>query len=400
MSSFENTCRNYGTAFASIRSEMVLKSKKWKWGIAAGILVACVLLLNPFRHFLFSVRLASSLQALDAGATGKELAVRETKIRRRMGSRECEAILYRPAQSSAIGAIVVVPGISELGCYHPRLVALSRFLADRRLMVVTPDIPEFRNFEITAEPMDQILFWHGQVASLEGYTGTRGIGLAGISFSGTLALMAATRPEIRNDVGYVVAIGPYYNLIRCTGEWFKAEPRDSWNGYYPTKYYGRWIVMLSALDMIAENRDHCFLEDVLRASLLQQEVPPAAVDLTSEGLRWYRLATMPPDQSDPELAAKIEKYLISRIYPELDPDNFLQKVPCPVFLIHGAYDDLISPEESADLHRRLPQSYLLRSPFLTHTHPNKAAMTWKQKAAAAMETLIFCHRFAGILLRN
>jgi len=35
--------------------------------------------------------------------------------------------------------------------------------------------------------------------------------------------------------------------------------------------------------------------------------------------------------------------------------------------MHGAYDDLISPGKQ-ELHRRISNSYLMISPFLTHTH--------------------------------
>ncbi len=376
---------------------MVLEHGKRKWAAAAGVLAVVILFWSPFRHLIFSVRLASSMQNLAGGATGEEFGVLETKIRRRMGSKECDALLYRSDRRPHAGALVIVAGISELGCYHPRLVALSRFLANQGLTVFTPDIAEFRNFEITAEPLDQILFWCRQAASMQAGDKTRKIGLAGISFSGTLALMAAAQPEIRGIVSYVAAIGPYSSLARCSREWFKPDPGASWKGYYPTRYYGRWVAMLSALGMVSESPDRRILEEVLRALLLQREIPPPAADLTSEGLRWYRLASMRPDLSDPELAAQIEARLRSRVYPELDPDGFLRKVRCPVFLIHGAYDDLIPPGESMELHKRLPRSHLLISPVLTHTHPHKSPLTWRQKAKTAIETLIFCFQFARVL---
>jgi pimeloyl-ACP methyl ester carboxylesterase len=360
----------------------------------AGLLLAGVLAWNPLNHLVFSIRLALSLQKVASGADGRDLAVEETRISRRMGTRECEAILYRPAKSRPTSAIVLVAGISELGCYHPRLVALSRFLADMGLLVITPDIRAFREFKISAEPIDQMLFWYNNVRTLKGSGEVRKIGLAGISFSGTLALMAAARPGIHDRVGFAVGIGSYYSLPRCAEDWFAAEPADTQDNYYPTRFYAKWLVMLSALNMISAPEDRLFLRDVLNSLLLQKKIPPPGPDLTPDGERWYKLATMRGGPPDRELAKKIEAYLLTHIYPPLDPEGALERLRCPVFLIHGASDDLIPPRESMELHRRIVRSCLLISPFLSHTHLTDAALPLKQKARSLFDALVFCYQFS------
>ncbi len=376
---------------------MVSTFRKWKWGFIAVLLAAVILFWNPANRCFFSVRLALSMQKFASGATGENLAVRETRILRQMGTRNHEALLYRPAKSRATDAVILVAGISELGCYHPRLVALSRFLADRGLLIITPDIRALREFQISVEPIDEMLFWYGQAKTLEGAEKIKKIGLAGISFSGTLALMAAARPEIRDRIGFVVGIGSYYSLTRCSEDWFAAEPAAAENNSYPTRVYAKWIAMLSALDTVAAPRDRLFLHEVLDNLLLQKQVPPAGRDLTSEGLRWYKLATMHEGQWDKELSKKIEEYLFTHIYPQLDPEKILDKVRCPVFLIHGAYDDLIPPRESVELHQRISHSYLFISPFLTHTHPTDITLSLKQKAEVVLEALLFCYRFSRVI---
>ena len=69
-------------------------------------------------------------------------------------------------------------------------------------------------------------------------------------------------------------------------------------------------------------------------------------ELTPEGMRWYELATLHPGRTDAELSAAIEQHLKSTIYLQLDPKTALSRLNCPLFLIHGAYDDLIPPRES------------------------------------------------------
>jgi pimeloyl-ACP methyl ester carboxylesterase len=373
-----------------------LKFLKW-WGCAA-LVVASILLWEPLDRALFSVRFAASLQDLASGDTGQQFDIREAKVRRQFGGHSYEALTYFPVNSAPSKALVLVPGISELGCYHPRLMALSRLLADKGLLVVTPDIETFRKLQISADPLDQILFWQREIPALPGGENVRATGLAGISYAGTLALIAAARPEVRDRVAFVVAIGPYSNLERCTRHWFAAGPTAPGSGSYPTRFYAKWIIMLSALETLPSMEDRRFLTEVLNCLLLQKKVPaPAAPGLTPDGARWFRLATMGEDQSDPELAAEIQKRLVPRLYRRLDPESALSQLRCPVFLIHGAFDDLIPAGESMELHQRIPSSQLLISPFLTHTHFSEKPLSWSGKIAAGFDTIAFCYRFSRVI---
>jgi pimeloyl-ACP methyl ester carboxylesterase len=374
-------------------TRMSLASRKWKWGIAAGLLLAVVALWNPLSSLFLAARLALVLQRQASGATGEGFAVKEAKISRQVGNQGYEALLYYPAKSPATRAVIIVAGLSELGCYHPSLVAFSRLMANTGFLVIAPDIRMFRSFQISAEPIEQILFWHSQVGKLEESQKVQKTGLAGISFSGTLALMAAARQEIRDKVAFVMGIGPYYDMIRCAKDWFAAGPVTVSDGYYPTRFYAKWIVMLAALDILA-GEDRLFMHSVLDALLLQKKVPPPAPGLTAAGARWYRLATMREDQADSDLAKQIEEYLVSRIYRELDPQDSLGKLRCPAFFLHGVYDDLIPPGESLELHRRIARSYVLISPFLTHTHPSTKRLSLQQKTRAVFDTIIFCYQLS------
>jgi pimeloyl-ACP methyl ester carboxylesterase len=358
--------------------------------IGAGIFVVLLLVWNPLNQLIYSVRLASTLQKMASAEDNRYGNVIENKISKRKGDREYWALTYRPAGVSPKRAMVLAAGISELGCYHPRLVALSRFFASQGLLVITPDIEEFRKFQISAEPIDQLLLWYGEAEKQARVTG-----LAGVSYSGSLALIAAARPEIRDRVAFVTSIGAYHNLIRCAERWLSTDPGIN-TGNYPTKFYARWIIMLAALDMIPEVKDRELMKSTLFNLLLQKEVSKPA-GLTSKGERWYSLATSKEGPSDQELADAIEKFLTPRLYRQLDPESALGQLHCPVFLIHGAYDDLIPPGESDELHQRLPKSQLLITPLLTHTHPSEAKLSWNAKTAAYVDALLFCYRFSSFI---
>ncbi len=362
--------------------------------IAVILIVAALAAYAPLRNLGFAVQMMLALRSLASGSTGQDLPVAMEKVRRQRGSDSDEALVYYPARRLPERALVLVPGISELGCYHPRLMALSRSLADKGFLVLTPDIRMFRQFRMSPEALDEIQFWFDSVGSLREGAKVRQVGLAGISFSGTLALIAAARPGMRDRVAWVLAIGAYADPLRCSREWFAAGPVTVGPGYYPTRFYARWIIMIAALDLLPDGQERAFLRTVLGDLLLQRPILPPP-QLTPEAARFYRLAVMREDQEDPDLARRIEAYMVPRLYGQITPDRAATEVRCPVFLVHGAQDDLISPEESRRLGRQIrAKSTLLISPFLTHTHPNERSMTLSERARAVLDLLYFFYGFA------
>jgi pimeloyl-ACP methyl ester carboxylesterase len=108
---------------------------------------------------------------------------------------------------------------------------------------------------------------------------------------------------------------------------------------------------------------------------------------------------MREDQSDPELTAAIEARVTTMMYPALSTSGPAAAIRCPVFLAHGAYDDLIPKDESRQLRQKIThaKSYLLISPFLTHTHPWEKPLGWGTKAGAIFSIMTFFYHLAGVL---
>lgn len=368
--------------------------KRWLWAV----LVLAALSAPAFRLFT-AIRLAAIVRRVASGDTGADENIREEKIVRRSGSAEYLSLVYRPAKSSPAGAILLVPGVSELGCYHPRLVALSRALAGAGFLVLTPDIRMLREFRIYPPPLAEVSLWIHEIRRIPGGENVRRIGLAGVSFSATLALIAAAQPQNRDQISYVLGIGAFDDLRRCSSFWFDAGPVTVSAGYYPTRFYARWIIMMAALDLVPAAGDRQFLETVLRDVLNLKQAPPLPAGASETCRRWYRLALMRENKEDPELARVIQDHVASRLGPELSTQGPAGEIRCPVFLAHGAYDDLIPPEESVRLREKISHadSYLLISPFLTHTHPWEKPLGRWTKVKAGFEVLLFFYRLAGVL---
>ena len=369
------------------------------WLIAAILLVPSLAALISFGRPVATVRLLGVVRRVAAGEIGSSHAVAEETITRYPEGVKRIGIVYRPASADPASAVILVHGVSELGCYHPRLVSLARALAEAGYLVLTPDIAMLRDFRIHPPPLDEISYWLKEVRNLDGGRRLRRVGLAGISFSGTLCLIAASQPQNRDAVAYVVGIGCFDDLIRCSTGWFAAGPVTVGDGYYPTRFYAKWIMMLAAIDMIESRGDREFLQAVLRSLLLQEEPPAIPGSLTAEGRRWHRLALMREDQEDPALAHQIVQHIAPILYPDLATERPGAEIRCPVFLAHGAYDDLIPPEESVRLRQKIlhARSRLLISPFVTHTHPMEKSLHWRQKAGAALDLFGFFHALSGVM---
>lgn len=373
--------------------------RKRRWLFLTLVLCVAVAIYKPAADVILATRLLTAIKSVADGKTGEDLNVVQTRISRPDATGEEEAVVYRPARTTPGRAVVLVPGISELGCYHPRLMALSRYLAANGFLVVTPDIKLLRMFRMSPGVVDQISFWFQQVPTLESGSRVRVIGLSGISFSATLAILAAARPEVRDHVSFVFGIGAYDDPLRCSQGWFAAGPVTMSPGYYPTRYYARWIVMLGALDLVSEKKEREFLEKALTDLLSLKPAPPPPSDLSQVSQRWYRLALMPEDQSDRELATAIENHMSAILYKAISPESAAASIRCPVFLVHGAYDDLIPPEESLRLARRFDNApvHVLVTPFLTHTHPALQETPGTGKTRAVAEIAGFFYDFAKVV---
>lgn len=370
-----------------------------RWLILAIVIALVAATYTPAANLLFATRMLMAIRSVAEGATGANLNVTQVTVRRTSNAEAMEALVYQAAGAAPVRSVVLVPGISELGCYHPRLMALSRFLAANGFLVVTPDIRQLREFRMSPQAVDQIAYWFDQVHSLEGGSRVRLTGLSGISFSATLAIIAAARPRVRERVSFVFGIGAYDDALRCSRGWFAAGPVTMSPGYYPTRYYARWIVMLGALDMVPRREEREFLEKVLTDLLLLKPAPQPPPDISQTSLRWYRLALMPEDQSDPALAAEIEAHMATALYKAISPAKAATEIRCPVFLVHGTYDDLIPPEESRRLARRFVNApvHLLISPFLTHTHAAQAEPRGIARVVAVLEITGFFYDLAEVV---
>ncbi len=121
-----------------------------------------------------------------------------------LASGAVRARLYTPLWPKNAPAIVVLHGVHHLGIDEPRLVNFATAMAACGIEVLTPELPDIKDYQVGANSIATI----GE--SAEWLTETnhgRPVGVLGLSFSGGLSLLAAADERYQPDIRFVVAVG-------------------------------------------------------------------------------------------------------------------------------------------------------------------------------------------------
>jgi len=151
--------------------------------------------------------------------------------------------------------------------------------------------------------------------------------------------------------------------------------------------------MLTALDAMRNRQDHDRLEQALTDLVVTAKTSLTPSSLSAEGGLWYNLA-LGQQNENRALLAQISDQLQERLQ-SLSPGEELSAITCPVFLVHGAYDELIPADETLELESLLTstQPVTLLTPAISHTHPLLDKMSFWSRSKALAEGAFFLYRF-------
>jgi hypothetical protein len=219
------------------------------------------------------------------------------------------------------------------------------------------------------------------------------VGLAGISFAGGLAIVAAGRPGIRDHVAFALSFGGHSNLPRtlrylCTGrqpDGSERKPHD----------YGVVIILLGVADRLVPpeqvdplrrgiltflEASHVDMVDRASAKTLFQRARETAAALPEPAGTLLRLVN---ERNVAALGLKLLPYIETiSDDPALSPDRSAPP-SAPVFLLHGADDNVIPAIESVllgDYLRPHTTVDVLLTPLITHAEvdrPRDLVEIWK-----------------------
>ena len=124
---------------------------------------------------------------------------------------QIEADLYRPAWRGRHPAIVLCLGVVPFGVEHPQVARLSDALGRAGFVALIHWSDTMRDLRLTPEDADDIAVAYDWMLQRDDVDPSRS-GLFGTCVGGTFALLAATRPLIRDRVTFVGAFAPFSSM--------------------------------------------------------------------------------------------------------------------------------------------------------------------------------------------
>jgi dienelactone hydrolase len=307
----------------------------------------------------------------------------DTAIQVRAG--RIRARVYRPA-TVRTRTVLLTGGVHAKGIDEPRLMKFATDLARGGTTVVTAEVPDLLRYRITPALTDTIEDAAVWVASQPALAPDGKIGLYGISFAGGLSICAAGRPSLRDHVAAVLSFGGHGNLTRvarylCTGELPDHtihKPHD----------YGVVVMLVNLADQVVPPEQveplRAAIVSFMTASHLDMVDKPAAAVEFAHAREMQQALPEPArtymgyvnDRNVPALGALLLPHVARfenepALSPELAPG-----VTAPVFLIHGADDNVVPASESRLLADRLSRQvpvHVLITPLITHAEVDRPA---------------------------
>jgi dienelactone hydrolase len=286
------------------------------------------------------------------------------------------ARLYMPRGVAHPPGMVLVHGIHHLGIDEPRLMSFARAAASNGFSVLTPEIAALADYHVDGASISTI---GESTAWLQQRLGTGPVTIVGVSFAGGLSLLAACAPRYAPHIRALVLMGAYDSLERVVRflATSQAEFPDGRIEPYHAHDYGASVFVYSHLDQFFPGGDLAVAHDALRDWLWEQPSDAQALfpRLSPESRATMEiLIARQIDRLRPRLldAIQTDDSQLSAISPE----GKLAALHAPVFILHGATDDIIPSTESLWLEKEIPKPYLravLITPAFSHVDPDKRA---------------------------
>jgi pimeloyl-ACP methyl ester carboxylesterase len=278
--------------------------------------------------------------------------------------------LYTPVGASHPGGIILLHGIHRAGIEEPRLINFAVTMASAGVEVMTPELQDLADYRVTPQTEDVI----GDAAVVLGdKMGLRRVGVLGLSFAGGLALLAASKPEYTDRVGFVAAVGAHDDMTRVA-RFFAANMIEKPDGSavaLKAHEYGVLVLAYSHMEDFFSPRDMPAAREALRKWLWEQPTDSmqSAQTMSRAGQEELDRMLHHRDLLQQALFKEIQRH--SDEMEAVSPHGHVGNLHVPVYLLHGTTDSVIPASETLWLAKDVPPQELrvvLISPAMNMIH--------------------------------
>jgi pimeloyl-ACP methyl ester carboxylesterase len=345
----------------------------------------------------------------DGQASPRDVRREEVSIpARRAEDRPFSAFLYRSTargEARATGSLLLVPGLHYLGPLDPRMDRFARVLAASGLVVLAPRLPDFASLVLGKGVFGDLERALTTLAELPRRPAGRP-GVFSISFGSLPSLWLAAESAVSSEVGSLVVFGGYADFHDTLRFCIHGRPGAA---HDPLNRPVVFMNLLPWLDGRPEDPGPLFA-----AMRRYVEATWGKPEMKTDG-KWQSVARaiaadLPEDTRPLFFAvtgvegdtARLFESALERAgshFDWLDPTPLLERVRCPVHLIHGADDDVIPYEQAHTIAKGLPEG-VLRGVHVTglygHTHKSGGGMGLGDVPAMAREVATLVRMLAAV----
>ncbi len=253
---------------------------------------------------------------------------------------------YLPVGVSDPPGLVISHGIHNLGIEEPRLKRFARTIASAGVVVLTPQLDDLADYRVDMRSAVTI----GRAAmKLRDRVHRTAVGVLGLSFSGGLALLAASNPQFAPAIDFVVAVGAHDDLARVSRFFVSstiAEP-DGTQFHIKAHDYGAVVLVYSYIQLFFPDRDVAVAREAVRDWLHEKfdDARKVAQRLSPAGKATMELVfDHREDVLGPKLLAAITK--AADRMKRVSPHGNIGGLRAHVYLLHGAGDTVIPASET------------------------------------------------------
>ncbi len=286
-----------------------------------------------------------------------------------LGKSRFAAELYTPPEKDP-ATIIFLHGMSPLGITDPRQIKAAQALCAAGFRVICPEIADIRNLRVTAQSIETFVRLVEAILTDPALCPTGRAAMFAPSFSGAICLKAAVDPRIADSVSAVCALGAFSRIERSLHYLMHTDDADA---------YARLIILANFLPRlkIGKNLGRYYFaaaHDNWNATASRNknltgftESHRAANELRRLSAAEQRLVKRL--ENDRPFRREIGERLLGVMQDTLEAYNVAEvahNVRAPVFLLHGAKDDVIPARESTELFPLMQSARLVVSPFIGH----------------------------------
>lgn len=277
------------------------------------------------------------------------------------------ALVYE-ATDDAVHTIIAFPGLSVHGYRDNRIAAVARSLSYMGFRVIVPCVSDIEQLIIHPSTISKFAALIEAIATHSTLNPRQGqVGIFSASYSGGVAMLAASRPQISPFVKTMCLIGSFAdfrNVIRFVLNHGEIDQ------------YARFVLLRNLLAQSSyQNPEVIQLFDIALADngfKRKQPLLPYSLQYTSRNASLFFSRLL----EDASFRHQLTQNALDEIdrkehwLNQFDLDKQLTHIDFSISLIHGYHDQVIPSHESVSLHDQLAQlgkkSHLILTTLLDH----------------------------------